>query len=98
MFDDFLRRHLGDHLPPEDVERNARQLQAVLSQHREQVQSRADFTSFEELADWLLVEQQRIQALAVEQPLKQTQLIDLHQRYLVLVTKMVQKQEVLALQ
>src|SRR5207244_644435 len=36
MFDDFVARHLGDHLPPEDVEDNARQLQSVLRQQQEQ--------------------------------------------------------------
>lgn len=92
MFDDFLRRHLGDHLTPDDVEGNARQLLVVLRQHQEQVQDRSAFTSFEDLADWLLAEQKRIQALTLDQQLKQTQLVDLHQRYLVQVTKMVQKQ------
>jgi hypothetical protein len=91
LFDDFLRRHLGDHLSPEDVEDNARQLLAVLRHHREQVQERGEFSTLEELAGWLLAEQQRIQAQPVEQPLKQTQLLDLHQRYLVLATRMVQK-------
>jgi hypothetical protein len=98
MFDDFLRRHLGDHLPPQDVEDNARQLLLVLRQHQEQVQERADFTSFEDLSSWLLTEQQRIQALALDQQIKQSQLLDLHQRYLVLATKMVQKQTLLSCQ
>jgi hypothetical protein len=98
MFDDFLRRHLGDHLSSEEVESNARQLLAALGQHQDQVQGRAKFVSFEELADWLLAEQQRIQSMALEQPLKQTQLIDLHQRDLNQVRKMVQQQHTLALQ
>jgi hypothetical protein len=92
VFDDFLRRHLADHLPVKDVEDNARQLLAVVRQHQEQVQERSDFGSLEELASWLLAEQQRIQALVLDQPLKQTQLLDLHQRYLLLATRMVQKQ------
>jgi hypothetical protein len=91
LFDDFLRRHLGDHLSAEDVEDNARQLLLVLRQHKEQVQERGEFTTLEELAGWLLSEQQRIQSQPVDLPLKQTQLLDLHQRYLVLATRMVQK-------
>jgi hypothetical protein len=92
LFDDFLRRHLADTLSPEDVEENSRQLLLVIQRHQEQVQERSEFASFDELASWLLTEQQRIQALALEQPLKQTQLLDLHQRYLLLATRMVQKQ------
>ncbi len=95
LFDDFLRRHLGDHQPPEDVEDNARQLLTVLVQHREQVQDRGEFATLEELAGWLLSEQQRIQSQAVDPPLKQTQLLDLHQRYLLLATRMVQRQPAL---
>jgi hypothetical protein len=91
LFDDFLRRHLGDHLSSEDVEDNARQLLMVLRHHQEQVQDRDEFTTLEELAGWLLAEQQRIQAQPVELPLKQTQLLDLHQRYLILATRMVQR-------
>src|SRR5439155_25132301 len=71
MFDDFVRRHLGDQLTPEEVEDHAGQLLAVLRQHREQVQGRGDFASLEELADWLVAEQQRIQGQALEGTLKQ---------------------------
>lgn len=94
-YEDFTRRHLGDHLPPAEVEDNAHQLQAALTQHREQAQGRGDFGSLEELGRWLLAEQQRILALPLEQPLKQSQLLDLHQRYLLLAARMVQKQAAL---
>lgn len=33
MFDDFLHRYLGEHLPVEEVEDNARQFQAILQQN-----------------------------------------------------------------
>jgi hypothetical protein len=100
-YEEFLRRHLADHLPPEDVEDNARQLQAVLRQHQEQAEGRGPWVetqgygSLEELGRWLLQEQQRIQALPVEQPVKQSQLLDLHQRYLVLAARTVQRQATL---
>src|SRR5262249_15338674 len=70
MFDDFVARHLGDHLPPEDVEDSARQLEAVLHRHQEQAPATQEFASLEELGRWLLDEQQRIQAATVETPLK----------------------------
>lgn len=94
-FDDFVQRHLADPLPPEDVEENARQLQAVLRQHQDQSQGPAQFDSLEELGHWLLDEQQRIQALPLEQPLRQSRLLDLHQRYLLLAARTVQKQTAL---
>jgi hypothetical protein len=93
MFDDFVARHLGDHLPPEDVEDSARQLQAVLHRHQEEAPATPAFGNLDELGHWLLDEQQRIQALTVEVPLKQSQLLDLHQRYLLLATRLVHKQE-----
>jgi hypothetical protein len=95
-YEEFVRRHLADHLPPRDVEDNGRQLQAVLRQHQEQAEGRGDFGSLEELGRWLLQEQQRIQALPVEQPVKQSQLLDLHQRYLVLAARTVQRQAALS--
>ncbi len=92
LFDDFLRRHLADQLPPGDVEENARQLLLVLQRHQEHVHERSEFGSLEELWGWLLAEQQRIAALALDPPLKQSQLLDLHQRYLLLASRMMQRQ------
>lgn len=34
MFEDFVKRYLGDHLPPEEVEENGRQLLALLEAQR----------------------------------------------------------------
>lgn len=97
MFDDFLKRHLADHLSPEEAEENARQLLGVLQQHQEKVHQRAEFTSLDDLTEWLMTEQQRIRGLTLEGTLKQTQLIDLHQRYLVLASRMVKEQTSLSI-
>ena len=40
-FDDFVRRYLGDHLQPDDMEENARQLQEILQEHQRQAQEPA---------------------------------------------------------
>ncbi len=93
MFDDFVQRHLGDQHPPSDVEENARQLQSVLQQHMEEAQGNKDFVTMEDLTRWLLAEQQRIQSQPGEQPEKQSQLLDLHQRYLALASRLVQHQK-----
>jgi hypothetical protein len=94
-FDDFIQRHLGDPLPPEDVEEAACQLESVLGKHQGGSPTPAEFGSLEELGHWLLDEQQRIQSLCVDPPLRQSQLLDLHQRYLLLATRVVQQQTVL---
>lgn len=91
MYDDFVQRHLSDQIPPSDVEENARQLQTVLQQYVEQVQQQ-EFSSIEDLTRWLLAEQQRIQSMGLDQPLKQSQILDLHQRYLAIATRLSQSQ------
>ncbi|GIW81433.1 MAG: hypothetical protein KatS3mg105_3240 [Gemmatales bacterium] len=64
MFDDFLNRYMGDHLPVEDVEDNARQLYTILQQQQQQCRQAAGATtgSLEELGRWFLEEQRRLLA------------------------------------
>lgn len=38
VFDDFVHRYLGDHLPADDVEENGRQLEMILHEHQRQAQ------------------------------------------------------------
>ena len=38
MFDDFMHRYMGDHLPVTDIEDHARQLYAILQQQQQQAQ------------------------------------------------------------
>jgi len=64
VFDEFLTRYLGDHLPPADVEENSRQLVLVLQQHQKQTQTAP--TTFEDLARRLLGDQQLSESREVE--------------------------------
>lgn len=94
-YDQFVQKHLGDHLPAGDVEENARQLRGVLEQQMEQSKEEEGFASMEELTRWLLAEQQRIQSQSAEAPVKQSQMLELQQKYLTLATKLVKNQTAL---
>lgn len=53
VFDEFVNRYLGDHLPPEVVEENSKQLLAILHERQRQAHD-APAASVEELARRLL--------------------------------------------
>lgn len=66
VFDDFVRRYLSDHLPPEDVEENGRQLEMLLQQHQ---QNEAEGVQpLEDLLRRLLDEQKRTQLMTLDHP------------------------------
>lgn len=90
MFDDFVQRYLNDNLPPEDVEENGIQLHATIQKHLEESQQPPEIQTMEDLTDWLLAEQQRIQGQSMDASQKNGQLLDLHQRYLALASRLVQ--------
>lgn len=64
MFQDLIHRYLGDHVPVEDVEENARQLQLLLQQHQQIARQTPAIPSLEEMTRRVLQEQQR--ALGLE--------------------------------
>ncbi|MGE3808291.1 MAG: hypothetical protein AB7K24_26825, partial [Gemmataceae bacterium] len=64
MFQDLLHRYLGDHVPVEDVEQNAQQLQLLLQQHQLMARDLPASPSLEDLTRKLIEEQQR--ALGLE--------------------------------
>ena len=96
LLDNFVKRHMHDALTPEDVEENARQLQTVLQQHQEQMSAHSELNSMEELTNWLLGEQQRIEAQTMDPSVKQGQMLDLHQRYVAMASRVVRNQSALA--
>jgi len=61
VFDDFMHRYLGDHLPPEDVEEHGRQLELILHEYQQQAQATTESRS-------LLFVQEHQQAQAAAEP------------------------------
>lgn len=78
--DDFVRRHLGDQLPAEQVEENGQQLLDML--RRLPAQDPAPGSGLEELTRWYLEEQRRLLALDLDPEARQERLRQLHQQYL----------------
>lgn len=62
MFDDFVRRHMGDERPPEYVEERSRQLREVLQQHLAKCEPPRPRT-LEELAAWFQEQKRQIDGL-----------------------------------
>lgn len=52
MFEDFVRRYMGDGHPPEQVEQRAAQLQTTIQQHLEKVEVVPKFRSLEDITHW----------------------------------------------
>jgi hypothetical protein len=81
LFEEFLNRYLGDHLPPEEVEENGRQLLMLLeNQQRGEAHNEGPRT-LEELTRWFLEEQKRLQERPLDPFQKRRQLNDLQQQY-----------------
>jgi hypothetical protein len=82
QFEDFVHRYLGDHLPPEEVEENGRQLQQLLVQRQTASQEPPAVTRLEDVTRWFVEEQQRIEELGLDPRDKESRLTQLHQDYL----------------
>lgn len=81
QFEEFVHRYLGDHLPPEEVEENGRQLQQLLLDHRNHAaEPEKPMLTLEDVTRWFVEEQKRIDAL--DAPEKEHRLSSLHQEYL----------------
>jgi len=91
QFDAFVAKYMTDKHAPEDVERRAEQLQALIEQHRELVKPTPRFATIEELARWFQEQKQRIESLPIEEKAKRTHLVELNQRYSELTSELLQK-------
>lgn len=81
MFDDFVKKHLGDERDAEYVEQRAEQLQAVLRQHHENVRPVPKFKDMVELAAWFQAQKKEIEGLPIDDRAKRTHLANLNRRF-----------------
>lgn len=91
QFDAFVAKYMTDKHAPEDVERRAEQLRALIEQHREQVKPTPKFATIEDLARWFQEQKQRIESLPIEEKSKRMHLVELNQRYAELTSELLQK-------
>lgn len=90
MFDDFESKYMGDERTADEVEERGRQLLAILEQHHNAVVSPRTYSSLEDLANWFIGEQRRLDGLALDEFLKDEFRAILHDRYSELSQKFMQ--------
>ena len=91
MFDDFVKKYMGDDQPPEVVEQRAFELKQVIQQHREKVSPTPQVSNVEDLTRWFIAEKARIEGLEIDGPLKKNLLVQLNERFAELSSQMLEK-------
>lgn len=90
MFDNFEAKYMGDDRAPEEVEERGRQLLGILEQHHNAVVQPQKYSSLEELANWFVAEQRRLDSVELDEFLKDEFRTLLHDRYSELSQKFLQ--------
>lgn len=92
ILENWMQRYLGDHLPPEEVEENSRQLLTIFQQQQKQLQMQTGAPmTLDQLHAWFLEEQRRIQQGNVDAAVKQSQLLGLQELYVSLSQRILQE-------
>lgn len=83
QLDAFMRRYMTDSHNPTEVERRGRELQAIIERHGDPapVTPIVPPQNLEQLARWFVVECERIDALPVDEDLKDIHMVQLNKRY-----------------
>src|SRR5262249_35622872 len=89
MFENWMQRYLGDHLPPEDVEENSRQLQMIITRARNLGGGSGSSWNLEELHHWFVAEQKSIQNMDLDPAQKQAKLLHLQEMFVSLSERFV---------
>lgn len=87
MFDEFLRKHMGDGQSPEFVEQRGVQLQGIVKSHLEKAGHSDRKTSLADLAAWFLKEKGEIERTALADDDKELLVAQLEERYVRLQEK-----------
>jgi len=88
--DRFLRTYMSDAQSVDEVERRGQELQRLIHEHRQHIQ-RDPPETIQALAEWYLGEKERIEALPLDDDLKQTHLMQLDYRYAELSEQLLQR-------
>ena len=93
MFDAFLQTYMSDADRADDVERRGKELQRIIDQHRQKVKPEKRPRTIQELAEWYVREKSRIDALPLDEELKQEHAAALDMRYAELTQDLLQRLE-----
>src|ERR1019366_3520455 len=81
VYDEFVKRYLGDDRTPVDVEQRAKQLQDAILEHVAQIEPPKTPYTIESLTDWYKKTKKQIEDLTVDDRYKQAQLAQLNARF-----------------
>lgn len=93
MLDAFMHAYMSDAHAPEDVERRGKELQRIIEQHRQTSKPEKKPRTIQELAEWYLAEKARIEALPLDEEIKEDHRVQLDIRYSELTQSLLQKIE-----
>lgn len=90
MYEDFVRRHLGDDHPPDHVEERARQLLDLLQDHLDRIEPPEKPMDVGDLAAWYKETRAQIESLDLDERTKRVQVSQLNARYAELVQEQIE--------
>lgn len=93
MFDEYIRKYMGDEHPAELVERRGKELIAIFEKHLLDVQPAKQPTSIESLGQWYQQTKTQIEGLGLDEGVKDVRLIDLEKRFNDLLSKQLEESE-----
>ncbi|HUY33185.1 MAG TPA: hypothetical protein VMV69_10415 [Pirellulales bacterium] len=89
--DEFMKKYMGDDQTPETVEKHGQQLCELIENHRREVEAPDDPTTIASVTEWMTAEQTRIEALPLDQRMKDELLRHLKIRYMKLAQDALKK-------
>jgi len=89
----FMQTYMRDADPAESVEQRGRELETIIEQHRNCVKPDKPPRTIQDLAEWYLREKNRIDALPLDEELKQEHAAALDMRYAELTQELLQRIE-----
>ena len=93
MFDEYVKKHMGDEHPVEGVEHRGKELVAIFEKHLHDVQPPKKPTSIESLSRWYAQTKAQIEGLDMEEAVKEVRLIELERRFNDLLGKHLEETE-----
>ena len=81
MFDQYVEQYMSDKQPPEVVERRGQELLAIFEKHLADVRPAKKESSLESITRWYQQTKAQIEALPLDDDVKEVRLIELERRF-----------------
>jgi hypothetical protein len=81
LFDEYVQAHMADTAPPEDVERSGAELRLILESHAAETAPAKKETTLGGLTQWYQDMKRQVEALQLDDEVKEVRLIELERRF-----------------